>query len=69
VDTVNKKLVVLVARTTNFLFTVSPWQRPLRDQKTNFRSFINSHSSIIPANVGAADEEILGLTEIVKNKI
>jgi len=37
--------------------------------KTNFRSFINRHSSTNPANlvkIGHVDVEIIGLTEIVK---
>ena len=48
------------------------WQRPLRDRKTNFRSFIYSNSSTNPANVVKivlVDVEIIGLTEIVENKI
>ena len=44
------------------------WQRPLQERKTNFTSFIYSHSSTKTENlakIGAADE-IIGLTEIVK---
>jgi len=44
----------------------------LRDRKTNFRSFIYSNCSTNPANVVKivlVDVEIIGLTEIVENKI
>jgi len=46
-----------------------PWQRPLRDRKTNFRLIIHSQSSTNPETVvkiRPADFEIIGLTEIVK---
>jgi len=48
-----------------------PRQRPLRDRKTNFRSFIYSQSSTNPADrvkIGPVNVDIIGLTEIVKNK-
>jgi len=41
-------------------------------KKTNFSLITNSHSSINPPNlvkIGLAEFEIIGLTEIVKNKI
>jgi len=41
-------------------------QRPSRDRKTNFRSFIYSRSSTISANwvkIGPVDVQIIGLTE------
>jgi len=45
----------------------------LRERKTNFRSFIYSHSSTTPENlatIGRVYVEVIGLTEIVKkNKI
>ena len=47
-----------------------PWQRPLRDRKTNFRLVIYSHSSTNPENlakIGLVVVEIIGLTRIVKN--
>jgi len=47
------------------------WQSPLRDQKTNFRLIIYSHSSTNPeklAKTSPVDFEIAGLTGIVKNK-
>jgi len=46
-----------------------PWQPPLQEQKTKITSFIYSHSSTKTENlakIGAADVEIIGLTEIVK---
>jgi len=42
------------------------------DRKTNLISIIYSHSSTNPDNfakIGPVDVEIIGLTEIVKNKI
>jgi len=48
-----------------------PWQRLLRDRKTDFRSFIYSRNSTNPANsvkIGLVDVGIKGLTEIVKFK-
>ena len=47
-----------------------PRQRPVRDQKTNFRSFISSHSSTVPANwvkIGGVDIHIVGVSESLKN--
>jgi len=47
--------------------------RLLRNQKkTNFSLITNSHSSINPPNlvkISLTEFEIIGLTEIVKNKI
>jgi len=43
----------------------------LRDRKTNFRSFIHSHSSANTANaakIGLVDVEIIGLTESAEKK-
>jgi len=48
------------------------WQHPLRDQETNFRLIICSHSSANPeklANISLVNFEITGLTEIVKKQI
>jgi len=48
-----------------------PWQRPLGDRETNFRSIIYSHSSTNPENlakIGLADFKIAGLAEIVKEE-
>ena len=48
-----------------------PWQRPSRDQKTNLKSFICSHSYTNSKNlvkIGPGDVDISSLTEIVKNK-
>ena len=48
-----------------------PWQRPLRDRKTNFRLITYSHSSTNPANlakIGQVDVERNCLKGIVKNK-
>jgi len=48
-----------------------PWQRPLKNRKTNFRLFIYNQSSTNLENVAKishADVDIIGLTEIVKNK-
>jgi len=45
-------------------------QRPLKNRKTNFSSFIYRQSSTNPANVvqiGLIEVEIIGLTEITKN--
>jgi len=56
VDTVNKKLVAVATSLEG-------------SKKNNFRSFIYSHSSTIPANsvkIGPVDVEITDLTEIVK---
>jgi len=61
------KIIMLLQPIKNWL----PWQRPLRDQKTNYRSFIYSQSSINPVNlakIGLVDVEIIGLTEIIKDK-
>jgi len=44
-------------------------ERPMCNRKTNFRSFIDSHSSNnheILAKIGLVDVEIIGLIEIVK---
>jgi len=46
--------------------------RLLRNKKTNFSLITNSHSSTNPRNlvkIGLTEFEIIGLTEIVKNKI
>jgi len=46
-----------------------PWQRSLKDRKTNFGSIIYSHSSTNPKNLakfGKVDFEIIDETEIVK---
>ena len=46
-----------------------PWQRPLRDRRNNFRSFIHSQRSTSPANfvkLGPVDVEMIGLTGITK---
>ena len=48
-----------------------PRQRPMRDRKTNFSSFIRSHSSANTANaakIGLVDVEIIGLTESAEKK-
>jgi len=45
-------------------------QRPLKNRKTNFSSFIYRQSSTNPANfvkIGLMEVEIIGLTEITKN--
>jgi len=44
-------------------------QRPLSDRKTNFGSFIYSHSSTIPANwvkIGLIDVQIVGQIDSLK---
>ena len=66
-----------VSRTARELDWASIWStkfvvaaRSLRHRKTNFRSFIYSHSSTNPANVvkiGAVQIISLVLTKIVKN--
>ena len=41
----------------------------MRNRKNNFRSFIYSHGSTVPAysaKIGPVDVEIIGLTETVK---
>jgi len=46
-----------------------PRQRPLRDRKTNLRSFIHSHSSTIVANlakIGRVEFEIIGRQKSLK---
>jgi len=46
-----------------------PRQRPLRDRKRYFGSFIYGQSSTSPANfvkIGPVDVEIIGVTEIAK---
>ena len=41
-------------------------KRPLRDRKTNFSHSSTNHKNL--AKIGTVDAEIIGLTEIVKNK-
>jgi len=46
-----------------------PWQHQLRDRKTNFRSFIYSHSSSISTNwvkIRLVDVQTKGLTESLR---
>ena len=53
---------VWIHSTKNWL----PWQRPLRDRKNNFRSFVDGQSSTVAANfvkIGLADVEIIGLRQ------
>jgi len=48
-----------------------PRQRPLRDRKPNFKSFIHSHGSTNPANlvkIVPVDVEMIGLTKSLKIK-
>ena len=48
-----------------------PWQRPLKNRKSNFRLIIFSRSSVLLQNlakIGPVDFEIIGLTGKVKNK-
>jgi len=47
-----------------------PWQRPLKDRKTNFRLITYSHSSTKSENlakIGQVALEIIGLTGTAKN--
>jgi len=46
-----------------------PWQRPSTDRKTNFRSFVHSHSSTIPANwvQGRSQSIMFGGLELHQN--
>jgi len=48
-----------------------PWQRPVRDRETNFLLIMYSRTSTNPQNlakIDLVDFEIIGLTEVVKNK-
>ena len=49
-----------------------PWQHTSRDQNTNLRSFIYSHTSTNPENlvkIGPVDVKISDLTEIAEKEI
>ena len=52
------------------LRSILPSKLVARDQKTNFRSFISSHSSTVTANwvkIGGVDIHIVGVSESLKN--